>query len=79
MDHTVKLSDRSAHFRNPLAGLSRQELQNHVEDFIRTSGLDEDRALFSRAAVLAQTSEQYETLEELERNEKELLVQEAAH
>ena len=59
--------------RNPLIGLSREELFADVEQFTQTYGLTDELELFKRGALAAQSPGAYETITELSTDEKEAL------
>ncbi|KAF7533019.1 hypothetical protein G7054_g7464 [Neopestalotiopsis clavispora] len=52
----------NARISNPLKGLSRDELFRRVDDLVESQGLQDDRALLQRGALVAQDPERYEDI-----------------
>ena len=64
---------------NALHGQSKEQLLQGVQAFVRTHQLEEHEALFYRASLVAQHPKNYETIEELSAEEKDVLTYEKAH
>ncbi|KAF7189691.1 putative polyol transporter 2, partial [Pseudocercospora fuligena] len=62
-----------ARIRNPLADLTRPELERQVEGFCDTYGFEDKLDLFQKAALVAQRPEDYEDIEELTDEDKKWL------
>ncbi|KAF9872814.1 MFS sugar transporter [Colletotrichum karsti] len=59
-----------------LDGLSKEALHAYADNFVDSSGLDEARAFFHKAAIIAQNPQSYETLVDINTLERQALVQE---
>jgi hypothetical protein len=57
--------------KNPLAGLSDEELKADVDEFVDKSQLGHDRALFQRAALIARAPGSYVHSTELSDDERD--------
>ena len=69
----------NARLQNPLYGLSREGLSKKVALFTAQSGLEEERELFEKAAILAQHPESFEEHESLTEDDKYHLRRETTH
>lgn len=69
----------NARLQNPLYGLSREGLSKKVALFTAQSGLEEERELFEKAAILAQHPEQFEEHDCLDEDDKYHLRRETTH
>jgi len=69
----------AAKLRNPLYGLSREELAAGVERFTQEKGLIEHTAIFQKGAILAQEPSQFETLPELDQADRDAIHHEHTH
>ncbi|GFP59747.1 hypothetical protein ACSS6W_009687 [Trichoderma asperelloides] len=66
--------------RNPLKGIPQDTLFANVEEFQRTKGLPSDiLPLLQRGALVAQNPAAFESINELEEDEKQALREEATH
>ncbi|KAI1906800.1 hypothetical protein LOZ12_000944 [Ophidiomyces ophidiicola] len=65
--------------RNPLSGLSRDELFRDVEEFAEEKGLVDILDDLKKGALVAQDPKSFETLEELSTEEKDILRREKTH
>lgn len=65
--------------KNPLAGLTREELFRDVEEFAREKELEHIVEELKRGALVAQDPKAFEQLTELSEVEKELLRREKTH
>ncbi|KAI8670296.1 MFS domain-containing protein [Fusarium keratoplasticum] len=80
-DEISKLAENVAgEIRNPLKGISRDQLFKDVAEFQRDKGLPDDTLpLLRKGALVAQSPADFEALEELDEVEKEALRQEVTH
>lgn len=69
----------AAKLRNPLHGLSREQLMNDVDRFAKEKGLEDHIEGFRRGALLAQHPDRFEQMDELSENDKEQLRIEKLH
>lgn len=69
----------STKLKNPLAGLTRDELFRDVESFARDKGLEHIMDELKRGSLVAQDPKAFESLEELSESDKELLRREKTH
>ncbi|GKZ26094.1 hypothetical protein AbraIFM66951_009966 [Aspergillus brasiliensis] len=65
--------------KNPLAGLTRDELFRDVESFARDKGLEHIMDELKRGSLVAQDPKAFESLDELSESDKELLRREKTH
>ncbi|KAL2869062.1 sugar porter family MFS transporter [Aspergillus lucknowensis] len=65
--------------KNPLAGLTREELFNDVEEFAREKGLEHILPDLKKGALIAQDPKLFEDLDDLSEDDKELLRCEKTH
>ncbi|KAF7585767.1 hypothetical protein BBP40_010154, partial [Aspergillus hancockii] len=73
------VKDKNTKLKNPLAGLSREDLYRDVEIFARESNLVDIVEELKRGALVAQDPRSFEQLSELSEEEKELLRREKTH
>ncbi|KAK4152217.1 putative polyol transporter 1 [Chaetomidium leptoderma] len=81
-EHVDLNQNLEARIRNPLEGLSRDELMSRVEVFVQEKGLTEHTALFRKGALVAQDPSGYEDItgpEALDADEKAVLLKEVTH
>lgn len=64
---------------NPLARLSRQATVADAHTFAETNGMNEEAALFGRAALVARDPSKFESLTELTEEERAALIYERDH
>lgn len=69
----------NAVFENPLANVSREQLERDVDDFCNTYGLTEDREWFIKGALVAQDSNSAAKGHELSDDEKRVLQEETTN
>lgn len=69
----------STKLKNPLAGLTRDELFRDVESFARDKGLEHIMDELKRGSLVAQDPKGFESLDELSEGDKELLRREKTH
>ncbi|GLA84379.1 hypothetical protein AtubIFM56815_008592 [Aspergillus tubingensis] len=69
----------STRLKNPLAGLTRDELFRDVESFARDKGLEHIMDELKRGSLVAQDPKGFESLDELSEGDKELLRREKTH
>lgn len=72
-------SELSAAFENPLAGLSKSQLMQNVEDFCRDNNLMDHLEDFKKGALVAQNPADAQNLAELSQEEKLVLEREHTH
>lgn len=66
----------AALLRNPLAGMSEEDVIADVDDFIETRGLSEHREVFRKGALLARVNgreEGFEDVTQISEDEKNML------
>ncbi|OAQ65250.1 sugar porter (SP) family MFS transporter [Pochonia chlamydosporia 170] len=68
-----------AKIRNPLAGISRDDLRFHVSSFCQEYNLVEKEDVFFRGALVAQSPEDYNSIPELSDDERHWLAKETTH
>ncbi|KAB8070594.1 hypothetical protein BDV29DRAFT_160301 [Aspergillus leporis] len=73
------VKDTNTKLKNPLAGLSREELYLDIEEFTQEKNLGDIVELLKRGALVAQDPRSFELLNELSEDEKELLRREKTH
>ena len=71
--------DTNTKLKNPLVGLTREELYHDVEEFAREKDLEHIVEQLKRGALVAQDPKAFEELSELSEGEKELLRREKTH
>lgn len=82
---SVALGDRKASvseatiLRNPLAGMTKEELFNDVSVFAHEKGLEDIEEVIMRGALVAQDPKGFEKITELSEEEKEVLRREQTH
>ncbi|UNI15982.1 hypothetical protein JDV02_002463 [Purpureocillium takamizusanense] len=72
----------AALLRNPLAGMTREEVLADVDAFVEEKGLTDDREIFRKGALIAQLNnvkDGFETIDVLGETEKEVLRMEETH
>lgn len=72
----------AALLRNPLTGMSEEEVIGDVDQFVQDRGLDEYRDAFRKGALLARVNQRadgFEYVSSIPNNEKEILRQEISH
>lgn len=77
--HDVIKSDEKTKQKNPLAGLTKEELMADVEVFAREKYLEPILDDLKKGALVAQDPKAFESLDELSEEEKELLRRETTH
>lgn len=65
--------------KNPLAGIPKAQLLNDVERFARDKDMPEMSDLLKKGALVAQDPASFESIEELDENEKTALRREITH
>ena len=65
--------------QNPLAGLSREELFRDVEQFASETGMTDKTDLIKKGALVAQNPPAFESVAELDEEEKDALRNEVLH
>lgn len=69
----------SARIQNPLAGIPRHTLLNHVEQFANEAGMVEHIPLLKKGALVAQDPPAFEQIDELTDLERDALRNEVLH
>lgn len=77
--HDVIKRDEKTKQKNPLAGLTKEELMADVEAFAREKDLEHILDDLKKGALVAQDPKAFESLDELSEEEKELLRRETTH
>lgn len=80
-ESTRKLST-AALLRNPLQGMTQEEILEDVDAFVRQKGLEEYRDDFRKGALVAQVNNipgGFEEIESLDESEKGILRRETTH
>lgn len=72
-------ADEGSEGKNPLSGLTKEELFSDVEAFARDKNLEHILDDLKRGALVAQDPRSFESLSELSEGEKELLRREKTH
>lgn len=72
-------SDEKTKQKNPLAGLTKEELMEDVEAFAREKDLEHIVDDLKKGALVAQDPKAFESLDELSEEEKEFLRRETTH
>lgn len=75
-DQPVKIHDK---LRNPLSGISKEQLMRDVKSFAQEKGLMDALPDLRKGALLAQAPERFEMLDELTEEDKESIRQEVTH
>ena len=68
-----------AKLRNPLDGLSREQIRVGVEQFVAEKGLTEHVDVIYKGALVAQSPQSYETISELSDHHRQVLRHEQEH
>lgn len=71
--------DTFVRIQNPLANLSRSELESSVNDFVSDYNLQDIAPLLHKGALVAQRPDQFEYMPELDATEKVVLANEITH
>ncbi|ANB11782.1 myo-inositol transporter ITR2 [Sugiyamaella lignohabitans] len=66
-------------FQNPLAGIDRETLLSRVRTFAKEKGLEDKIPQLEKGALVAQDPENFESLSDLDDDEKRILQQEVDH
>lgn len=69
----------SAKLKNPLAGLTREELLADVDAFAKEKDLEDITPLLKKGALVSQNPKDFEQVAELDEMEREWLRQEKSH
>ncbi|CAM1503318.1 Fc.00g080940.m01.CDS01 [Cosmosporella sp. VM-42] len=69
----------NAKIRNPLLGISKEDLRFQVAGFCRDYGFEDKEGVFYRGALAAQNPDSYEQFEELNDEDKNYLRREITH
>lgn len=77
--HDVIKSDEKTKQKNPLAGLTKEELMENVEAFAREKDLEHILDDLKKGALVAQDPKAFESLGELSEEEKDWLRRETTH
>ena len=72
-------NNANAALKNPLAGMSKEELIADVEEFAAERGLMDEVEYLKKGALVAQNPKQFEFIDELTEDEKETLRRETTH
>jgi hypothetical protein len=72
-------SNESYRVRNPLVGIPKEELLADVETFATENGLSEYLPMLRKGALVAQNPSGFDTITELEDEERNFLQVEATH
>ncbi|KIJ94154.1 hypothetical protein K443DRAFT_110897 [Laccaria amethystina LaAM-08-1] len=68
-----------AKIQNPLRGLSRKQLMENVEEFVKEKGLEDKLGLFKKAALLAQNPKDFEQISGMTVEDMEIIRRETTH
>ncbi|KAH6887015.1 membrane transporter D1 [Thelonectria olida] len=69
----------NARIRNPLIGISKQDLKHQTDAFCQEHGFQGKEDIFYRGALAAQNPQSYEELDELTEEDKHTLQREVTH
>ncbi|KAJ6603120.1 hypothetical protein B0H10DRAFT_2167249 [Mycena sp. CBHHK59/15] len=69
----------NARIQNPLHGIPHDRLLAQVEEFTREKGFDDQTPLFQKAALLAQSPSKFESIPELDEEDRAILRREVTH
>lgn len=76
---TERKQNINAAIRNPLADLTKTELFSQVGQFCSQYGFEAKEHIFQKAALVAQKPDEFETIDELNEEDKILLREEITH
>ncbi|PWN29515.1 hypothetical protein BDZ90DRAFT_112448 [Jaminaea rosea] len=76
-EHLDLANNVTARIRNPLAGISKEQLRTQVDHFLADSGLKEHASAFHKGALVAQEPASFESMAELDEEDKVALRREA--
>lgn len=62
--------------QNPLYGISKKELLSQVEDFAKEKGMEDITSFLQKGALIAQNPSHFETIQELDGEDKEAIRRE---
>lgn len=77
--HRETLFDTFDRIQNPLANLTRSELESSVNDFVSEYNLQDIAPLIHKGALVAQRPDQFEYMPELHGTKKAVLTDENEH
>ncbi|KAJ7209573.1 hypothetical protein GGX14DRAFT_630806 [Mycena pura] len=69
----------NARIQNPLHGIPKDRLLAQVQDFAREQGFEAELKLLEKAALLAQSPKDFESIEELDEDDKAIIRREITH
>ncbi|KAJ6506742.1 hypothetical protein C8R45DRAFT_970404 [Mycena sanguinolenta] len=69
----------NARIQNPLHGIPKDRLFAQVEEFVREKGFDDKLKLFEKGALIAQNPKSFESIPELDEEDKEAIRREITH
>jgi len=81
-DHTEHINEKktlAARVTNPLEGIPQDQLLTEVETFARDKNLEDKTSILKKGALVAQDPAGFESLTQLDENEKDILRREVAH
>jgi len=78
-EHVPEKKALAARVTNPLEGIPQDQLLAEVEAFARDKGLEDKLSVLQKGALVAQDPASFESLTQLDENDKETLRKEVAH
>ncbi|KAF1822586.1 uncharacterized protein K489DRAFT_379948 [Dissoconium aciculare CBS 342.82] len=78
-EHHPEKTTLAARVSNPLEGIPRDQLLAEVEAFARDKGIEDKTTILQKGALVAQDPAGFESLEQLDEHEKNLLRREVTH
>ncbi|KXN90183.1 Putative polyol transporter 1 [Leucoagaricus sp. SymC.cos] len=73
------VNNLSARIQNPLHGIPKEKLLSQVEDFAREKGMEDITTLLQKGALIAQNPSQFESMPELDEEDKVIIRRETTH
>ncbi|KAJ7213653.1 hypothetical protein B0H12DRAFT_1155841 [Mycena haematopus] len=77
--HINLVNNVNARIQNPLHGIPKARLLAQVEEFVGEKGLDDKLKLFQKGALLAQNPKTFESIPELDEEDKDAIRREITH
>ncbi|KAK7456375.1 hypothetical protein VKT23_010623 [Stygiomarasmius scandens] len=78
-EHVDLVNNVNAKIQNPLHGIPKAKLLSQVEEFTREKGMDDLLPLFQKGALLAQKPKEFESMPELDEEDKAIIRREVTH
>ncbi|KAF8228681.1 hypothetical protein L208DRAFT_1424354 [Tricholoma matsutake] len=74
-----RVINQQARIQNPLHGIPKDSLMAQVEAFAREQGMEDIEPILKKGALIAQSPKNYESIPELDENDKAVIRRETTH